>query len=98
MTRAQNTGCLLYFDLIDLRYHCFHRTGIRTFSSGDIHKIDGSWVNGFLEGRATIEYIAGDYIEGFYKLGVLHGVARTWGITGDLKEIRFAKKMQHSHI
>ena len=65
-----------------------NRTGVRTFTNGDIMKIEGTWANGFLEGRATIEYVAGGYVEGHYKLGVLHGVARTWGITGDLKEIR----------
>ena len=64
------------------------RSGIRMFSGGDIAKIQGTWVNGFLEGKAKVENVTGDYVEGFYSLGVLHGAARHWGIGGYLKEIR----------
>ena len=59
------------------------------YSGGDVVKIEGTWINGFLEGKAMVEFTTGGVMEGFYQYGVLHGVARTFGIGGYLKEIRF---------
>ena len=58
------------------------------FSGGDVAKIDGTWRNGFLEGRARIEFTTGGVHEGFYSFGVRHGFSREFGIGGYLKEFR----------
>ena len=58
------------------------------YSGGDVVKIQGTWINGFLDGEARIEFTTGGYMEGFYLYGVQHGVSRTFGIGGYLKEIR----------
>ena len=65
-----------------------NRTGTRMFSGGDVAKIDGTWRNGFLEGRARTEFTTGGVHEGFYSYGVRHGFSREFGIGGYLKEFR----------
>ena len=84
------TGTLIYTNMDAFTGTFAHglrnRTGVRIFSGGETSKISGTWVNGFLTGRAKIEFTAGGYVEGVYRFGVLHGLAREFGIGGYLKD------------
>ena len=91
--RPDGEGTLVYSNMDSFtgvfQHGVRNRTGVRTFSGGEVAKIAGSWREGFLEGRARTDYSAGGYLEGFYQGGVLHGAARLFGIGCYLQEFSF---------
>jgi hypothetical protein len=57
-----------------------HRAGQERNAQGEVQRVEGTWVHGFLEGRARQEYTVGGWREGQFRAGCCHGFARTFGI------------------
>ena len=91
--RPTGEGTLVYNNLDSFTGMFDHsirnRTGVRSFSGGEVSRIAGTWRDGLLEGRARTDFTTGGYLEGFYSFGVLHGVARQFGIGCYLQEMSF---------
>ena len=94
--RPDGEGTLVYNNMDSFSGMFDHgirnRTGVRTFSGGDVAKIEGTWREGFLEGRARTDFSAGGYLEGFYHQGVLHGAVRQFGIGCYLQHFSFYQR------
>lgn len=57
-----------------------NRSGKVMSGQGEVGRVEGIWVNGFLEGRGREVWTAGGWKEAVYRRGCCHGFARTFGI------------------